>query len=109
MSADISVNRSSLSNMAAFWSESSSQVTGWGTQISSSTWRNSPGIFGTVIGPYNEVCEKYAQLCSQGGAQMTAITDALVKAGGNYASVEEENSRLSDQIIGDVSTKVTGR
>jgi hypothetical protein len=37
------------------------------------------------------------------------ISQALVKAAGNYDSVESENSGLSNQVISGLSIQVTGR
>jgi hypothetical protein len=83
MSAEVSVSRSSLMNMAVSWGDSSSQTAYWATQISSSTCLRSPGIFSSVIGPYNQVCDKLGRLCSEGAEQMEAICQALVEAAGN--------------------------
>jgi hypothetical protein len=106
---EVSVNTNSLMNMAAFWGESSSWVAEWATEISSSAWHRSPGIFGSVIGPYNQVCEMLGQLCNQGTGQMEAMSQALVKAAGNYESAEAQNTGLSNQIIGKLNIEVPGR
>jgi hypothetical protein len=109
MSAEVSVSRSSLMNMAVFWGDSSSQIAYWATEISSSTWLRSPGIFSSVIGPYNQVCEKLGRLCTEGTEQMEAICQALVKAAGNYDWAESENSGLSNRVIDGLNVQVTGR
>jgi hypothetical protein len=97
--AGVSVHRDSLISQAAIWDgDYAPQLTGFALGASQSSWNGSPGIFGAVMGPYNEVCEMIARLCGQGSAQMSAISEALVRAAGNYDAVESQNTGLSSGI-----------
>jgi hypothetical protein len=98
-SPGVSVHRNALISQAAFWEdECSPNLSGYAIEASQSSWHGSPGIFGAVIRPYNEVCEMIARLCNQGSAQMTAISEALLKAAGNYDAVEAQNTGLASGI-----------
>lgn len=95
---DISVHRDSLLSQAQFWDTSSGLMGIFSVEISGAQWTGDPGIFASVTGPYNQVCQEVARWCGQGQIQMEAIASALVAAARNYHATESANTQLSSGI-----------
>ena len=97
MTGGFSVHRDSLNSQAQFW-DGCSQMMGIYSLETAAEYTGHPGIFGSVIGPYNQVCREVAQWCAQGQKQMQDIADALVTTVANYRDSESANTQLSSGI-----------
>lgn len=97
MQGGFSVHSDSVNNQAQFW-DGCSQMMGLYSIETDAEYTGDPGIFGSVIGPYNQVCREVARWCREGQTQMLDIANALVATVANYRDSESASTQLISGI-----------
>ncbi len=107
MSTDggFSAELQALVQQAQNWEDQASQMGKLATQVAQVNYAV-PGysIFAPAVGVYTQGCERVAQLCSEGQAEMESIAGALITAAGRYGYTDQMASNSARAVGNEIKS-----